>query len=144
MRIISNVEKGLTYDEIYVESPTDTTVIGGGSGMDSLSVSVIAAENIFKYDVVTVDGYRADSETDAHRNKILGVSTENIPVGQSGNILIFGYLTNPSWSWTTNNPVFLKDNLISEIPPLTGFSCQIGNIKSASKIFVNIRRSIKF
>lgn len=84
----------------------------------------------------------ADNTIVAHANKILGMTIGAATVGnvfiQSG-----GELTEPSWSWTLDVPIWLSTNgLLTQTVPVSGFSLIIGFPVTATKIFINIREPI--
>lgn len=121
----------------------DTNDNGRVDIAESIYVDILAAENISKYHVVTSDGFIANSNVDSHKNKVLGIATQDIPNGFNGKVLLFGDLDNPLWGWTVNKQVFLNGTAISDIAPSTGFILPIGKIRYATRILVNPKTSIK-
>jgi hypothetical protein len=129
---------------VDIEGVEDVSNIESSGGSSSSSmVSLVAAENISKYDIVTTDGYIANSAIDGQRTKILGMATENITMGNSGNIQTFGDIDNASWSWTANITLFLNGTSVSSIAPSTGFVIPVGTIRNATRVFINIQMPIK-
>lgn len=123
-------------------NPQDPISTGTGSA-DKIFIQINAAENLSKYDVVTTDGYKADSTNDLHKNKILGIATVDILSGQSGTIQTYGDIDNALWGWTSMETIFLNGTNISSLAPTIGFIIPLGKIRNATKIFINIQMSIK-
>lgn len=96
--------------EAYVDANT-----GGGGGISSTS-SGTAAETIPQYRVVyadaTASGYLNLGEydqTEAKANTFAIVTeTGGLIEGQSGELTLFGKVTNPEWSWSPNTDLFLS------------------------------------
>lgn len=144
MKIID--KKGNVYgtaEGFQIISSTPTVVTNSDGSVSKILISVIASESISKYDVVTTSGEKANSSNDDHRNKILGVATENIPPGQSGTIQTYGDMDNALWSWTSMSTIFLNGTNISSIAPLSGFVVPLGKMRNATRIFIDMQMSIK-
>lgn len=112
-----------------------------GESAKKVFVDVVAAENLSKYDVVTVTGYKADSSNLAHINKVAGIIVEDVLTGFIGQVQILGELVNTNWNWS-GSLLFLNGTSIQTTAPGTGFVKIIAQIKNANKIFVNLEESI--
>ena len=85
----------------------------------------------------------ADNTIAAHANKVLGMTTGAASLGASATIQTGGELTEPSWTWTLDVPIYLSANgLLTQTPPTTGFSLIVGFPITATKIFINLREPI--
>lgn len=108
------------------------------------SINYIAQDNISIYDIVTSDGKKANSNTLAHRNKIIGISNITTLIGFLGTVIGSGAtITNPSWTWTIGDRIYLNGISLSTIPSTTGFLQYIGTATVADTIEVNISESIR-
>jgi len=84
----------------------------------------------------------ADCTVITHANKVLGMTTQAAVVGdvavQRGGVLI-----EPTWSWILDTPIWLSTNgLMSQVPPVSGFSLIIGFPLDATSMFIDIREPI--
>lgn len=113
-------------------------IVGGnGEGVPSTS-TLVASENIPAFAAVTSQGKQASSNLTAQIGKIIGISIQPIPQGFSGLVQTIGDLTNPLWSWTPGDMLFLNGSTISKIPPNTGFLQILGTAKSSKTIMVEL------
>lgn len=85
----------------------------------------------------------ADHTTLTHANKIAGMSTGAAVEGADVTIQTHGEITEISWTWALDTPVWLSTTgLMTQTPPITGFSLIIGFPISATKLFIDIREPI--
>lgn len=113
-----------------------------GSGSEANVASLVGAEDISAYDVVTATGYVADSTNPFHKNIVMGVARESILTGFSGEVVLEGYIQNVGWSWAKGDVLYLNGKVLSVTPPTSGFRAIIGVALSATEINVNISESI--
>jgi hypothetical protein len=73
----------------------------------------------------------ADNTILSHANKILGMTTE---------ATLTGAITDSSWSWVLNTPIWLSSSgLLTQVAPVTGFSLIVAFPISTTKIYINLR-----
>lgn len=85
----------------------------------------------------------ADKDTPAHAGKVLGMTTGAAALGDIATIQTGGEMTEPSWAWTLDTPVWLGSNgLLTQTAPASGFSLIIGFPITATKMFVDLREPI--
>jgi len=111
---------------------------GGGAATDSLNI-IFGNHNATAYKVVAIN---ADSETIlastldlTQANKVVGILDAN------NETVTLGTLTNPSWTWTADQTLYLSSNGdIVTTPTIDGatFSLKVGYSLSATKVFVKI------
>ena len=83
--------------------------------------------------------YYADCTTPSHGKRILGITTGASVIGAQSRIQVSGELSEPSWAWILDVPVWLStDGLLSQSPPLSGFSLIIGFPISSIKLLIRI------
>jgi len=120
---------------------------GGAPGQ--VLVTRTAAVTLSGHRVVTVraDGSveYADNTTPAHRGAPLWVTLGAAVVGAAVEVLVYGALVEPSWSWTPG-PLYLGvTGLITQAPPSGPgalFLAAIGYATSATSIFLDRSPSI--
>ena len=82
-----------------------------------------------------------------HAHKVLGVTISASAANEPVFIIRNGDVTEPSWNWVPNLPVYLGDNgLLTQTPPESPalFSLIVGFPVTATKLFVSIREPIIF
>lgn len=85
----------------------------------------------------------ADSSDLTHRDKVLGITTGAVVLGDIVTIQTYGEITEPSWAWIPDTPVFLGlTGLLTQTPPSVGFSQRIGFPTAATKLFVDIDSAV--
>lgn len=133
----------LVLSEVGPQGPQGEPGVGG----NATDVVYPAGEAIGGHRCVVVgsDGkvYYASQQELTHMNKVLGITTGAVAMGANATIRAFGEMTEPSWNWTLDKPIFLGLNgLLTQTPPTTGFSLIIAFPTSATKIFVEIKDPI--
>ena len=118
-----------------------------GSSSASSDLSIVAAVALGGHRIVVSDengkAAYADHTVLAHANKVLGMTTGAIAQNGSVAIRTEGEITEGSWAWTLDVPVWLAANgLLSQESPLTGFSLIVGFPITATKLFIDIREPI--
>jgi hypothetical protein len=95
--------------------------------------------------VLDADGravYASNDQPD-HFHKVLGMTLEAVSALSPVNILRGGEITEPSWNWVLNAPVFLSTNgLLTQTSPTSGFSLIVGFPVTTTKLFVSLREPI--
>jgi hypothetical protein len=105
-------------------------------------VEVTVSENILAFEPINSDGTKADSSTVGKRGQLIGLALTNINNGFSGDAVLFGEITNPSWSFVAGNVVYLNGVTVSTTPPSTGFIQKIGTMKSNTTLEINLGPTI--
>lgn len=123
-------------------SRIDITLSVDGSLPEAAGLEIVSAEDLLRLNIATTDGFKADSANVNHRNKLLGIMTENVDSGFSGTCQTSGELVDSSWNFTPGTVLFLNGTSLSIVPPSTGFSCEIARVIEPTKIFVLIKDSL--
>lgn len=105
---------------------------------EKLTVQIKATANIPRWAVVNSFGQQADSGDSVSENHILGVTEGMIADTTYGDVTYSGVLFNTDWNWTPGAAVYLNALTLSETPPPTGFTKQIGLALTKYSLFVNI------
>jgi hypothetical protein len=82
-----------------------------------------------------------DSLTDS--DIVLGLTLEAADAGAPARVLVSGPVTESSWSWTPDLPIFLSSaGLMTQTPIAEGFSLIVGKAVSATEIYFGIKMPI--
>lgn len=85
----------------------------------------------------------ADNTIASHASKVLGMTTGGANAGDTATIQTGGEITEPSWNWAINQPIYLGTNgLLTQTQPATGFSLIAGFPIASDKIFIKLREPI--
>jgi len=85
----------------------------------------------------------ADHTNLTHANKVLGMTTGAASMGAIATIQTGGEHTEPSWSWTLNQPIYLNTTgLLTQVTPTTGFSLILGFPITTTSAFFAMREPI--
>lgn len=130
--------------EIAIPGPPGPPGEDGKSG--ALAFSYLAAVPISGHRLVMLnrDGrlvYASAGEL-AHADRVLGVTTAAAAAGDSVVVQRAGELTEPSWSWEVDLPIYLGlDGALTQEPPATPaskFSLVVGVPVTPTTVFFNI------
>jgi hypothetical protein len=85
----------------------------------------------------------ADNTVLSHANKVLGMTTGAASMGGIATIQTGGEMTEPSWSWVLDTPIWLSSSgMLTQVAPVTGFSLIVAFPITATKIFINLHEPI--
>lgn len=110
----------------YIEFPA-AVPLGGNR-----CVRLVAGEAVY-----------ADNTTLADANLVLGLTRGAVAEGAQAQIQTTGLMTEVSWAWTTDAPVFVGANGVPVQPaPATGFQLIVGVATSPTQIFIGAKMPI--
>jgi hypothetical protein len=118
----------------------------GGSSLAAYSNVPIGGHRFVYLDNAENAQY-ASNEVLANANTVLGMTAGAANAGYMINVIRSGEITEPTWNWTLNAPVFLGINgLLTQTQPESPalFSLIVGFPITATKLFVSIREPIVF
>ena len=122
--------------------PPGAAGLSGGAGMTAIAGEALGGHRAVVLDAAGAAFY-ADRATPAHFGRVAGITTGAAIIGASVSLARTGVLTEPSWAWTANAPVFLGlTGLLTQIVPATGFLQVVGVALSATTLFVNPREPL--
>jgi hypothetical protein len=85
----------------------------------------------------------ADNTLLSHANKVLGMTTGAVSMGDTATIQTGGEMTEPSWSWVLDTPIWLSSSgVLTQVAPVTGFSLIVAFPVSATKAIISLREPI--
>lgn len=136
-----------TFDILHPGLLTLTTFQQGPAGASFIYVDYVAGVALGGHRAVVLDASEqavyADKDTLTDRDKVIGITTGASIMGATAQIQTAGELTEPSWSWTAGDTIYLGTNgLLSNAAPVTGFVLKIGFAISPTKIFISIKQPI--
>jgi hypothetical protein len=109
----------------YATLPT-ASVLGGHRVIASLANTLVYADNT----------------NNQHSNTIVGLST-GASSGSALTLQSSGFITEPSWTWTPDLPIFLSTNgLMTQTQPLIGFSILIATAITSTTVFLRFNQPI--
>ena len=114
-----------------------------GTTSDSTITTATAGEVLGGNRAVYIAGdgkaYYAD-RTAATSMLTSGVTTGAAALGAAATIQTTGVMTNGSWTWTGNNPVWLSTTgLLTQTAPTTNFLIQVGTAMGPTKLLIEPR-----
>ena len=82
----------------------------------------------------------ADKDSEPHHDLVIGMAINSGLVLDIINILVTGAITDLTWDWTPDRPLYLgNDGLMTEVKPTEGFILQVAHTISATEIWIDIR-----
>ena len=130
-------------DPILINSGSVAAIQAGAAGSPKATrVKVEAVEAVSAFDAVTAGGEVADSANTLHAGRIIGVAVADTAIGFMIKTVNEGEVSNPAWSWTQGNIIFLNGKTLSITPPSTGFRVIIGEAVAPTRICVKVSESI--
>lgn len=132
----------------FYQGPTGQQGPTGPSGAAVMPVT--AGEALGGNRLVVLDSngaaFYASNADVGHLRRVFGMTLGAASAGSSVDVLRFGRITEPSWSWQLELPVFLGVNgLLTQTPPVFGqafFSLVVGFPISNNEIFLDIGEPI--
>lgn len=136
----------------FIDSDTISLSINDNNATDSIDIileatsknnftEIVFNEDIEKLKVVTVDGFKANSNNLNHHNKILGISKSDTSQDHSGQVYYSGELFDLDISYPIGTNLFLNSDSISPIAPTIGFIQSLGKIIKPNTILIDIQES---
>lgn len=146
-------------NEIGVTREASTVVVEGdgmqgpqgepGAGGDSVAIVRVAQNAIGGHRIVRAVVGEVDIATAmdaAHGDDLLGITTHAAVQGAPVQVLTSGAITEPSWSWTPGEPLFLGENgLMTHTPPADpAFEVTVGFAETPTTVFLSIGTPIYY
>ena len=128
-----------------IQGPQGPQGIPGPAGDDT--VQHIAAISLGGHRLVVLNSSSqaiyADNSNLTHKDKILGLTTGAVTAGATATIQTYGEISEVSWSWTLDLPIYAStDGLLTQTPPTTGFLVIVGFPISTTSMFISIKESL--
>jgi hypothetical protein len=115
----------------------------GPPGTSSGSVELYSAGAVLGgHRIVIVDAglaRYADASNVSHAHRVVGMTIGAVDAGMPAQVQTGGLITEPSWTWTPDQPLYLREaGQIGHTPPTSGFVLSVGFAVSATQIFLNV------
>lgn len=122
-----------------VEGPPWMPPAGGG---ELLSAPLPASTNLSALRMCALSQgllVYASNDNPEHAFATLGLLTEAVEAGQTTRLVTGGPVSDPSWSWSVGQPIFLGENgALTQTPPETGFLLRVALPVSPTQIQIDI------
>lgn len=119
--------------------------IAGASGASDLAYiadGALGGHRVVRATTAGKVGY-VDPSDPAQAHAALGLTTGAAIDGAPIYVRYGGALTEPSWSWTPNQPIFAgASGIPTQTPPVSGFHAPIGVATSATSMVVQIKTPV--
>lgn len=126
---------------LAVPGPVGAT---GPKGVNS--VAKAAARNLSGHRLVAVSAAETvdyADQADDSALRLLGMTTGAAEAGAAAEVLLGGEISEPSWNWAMNAPVYLGSaGLLTQTAPLSGYLVQVGLPMSPTTMLLGIRSPI--
>ena len=110
----------------------------GEGTLTKIAGMILGGHRVIVLDAVGQAIY-ADHTDITHRDKVLGLTLGAALEDAEVSIKTYGEITEPSWTWTLNEPVYLGTlGQLTQVLPITGFLMRIGFPIASDKLFVDI------
>lgn len=89
---------------------------------------------------IDTDGlaYYADHDRLQDSQRVLGITIGAVTQHAPAVIMLFGEMTEPTWSWIEGFYIFLGSNgVLTQTPPVTGFQMEVAFAITSTKIMIN-------
>ena len=143
----------VTIDALQVTAPVyiGQRGVAGADGAPGVAGGVViqctAGEALGGHRVVVLnasaEAVYASNAVPEHLHKVLGLTTGAVILGAEATVQTGGEMTEPTWAWTLDAPIFLGvDGLLTQTPPASGFLLVVAFPVTATKIFIKLREPL--
>jgi hypothetical protein len=103
-----------------------------------------AVVDLYKYDLVTITGERANNRGIPNKFRAIGFISENKNAGEVARAQLTGTIENQDWNWTKGEDVFLYSNTISHLTkmPDSTFIQKVAQAVTTTKLLITIKDPI--
>lgn len=128
---------------VNIGLPGSSASVGVGS---YVAQTQIASESIGGHIVVYMSPTGvaiASSSVVNTANKILGLTSGSVVNGQPVEVVTSGTITEPSWSWTVGDAVYVSTNgTLTQTVPTSGYILQVGIATNPTTINIDLKLPI--
>lgn len=111
----------------------------GASTLNATAGTPLGGHRVLAVDV-SGNAVYADCTVRGHINKLIGLTTNAVGVGETFDVVALGRVEEPSWNWDVSLPIYLgKDGaMVQIIPSDAEFVVMVGFPMTPTKIFFSI------
>ena len=147
---INDIIAPVTLDALQVSAPVyigQRGVAGEPGVAGGVVVQCTAGEALGGHRVVVLnasaEAVYASNAVPEHLHKVLGLTTGAVILGAAATVQTGGEMTEPTWAWTLDAPIFLGENgLLTQTPPDSGFMLVVAFPVTETKIFIKLREPL--
>lgn len=120
-----------------------------GTTGTSIIVEKTAGEALGGHRMVRITGGKAmyaDARFADHGDDVFGMTTQAAALDDAVQIVTYGQITEPSWAWAPEEPLFLsQDGLLSQTPdPSMAFDLIVGFAETSTTILLDVSQAIYY
>jgi hypothetical protein len=137
-----------TVQTIYVETQAivlpERVVVSGSTSADNTTLLVTAASDIGGHIcVVSNTSGLATPASTTSKSPVVGITSGSVAHGAYATLITSGIFTEPSWTWVSDNPLFVgAGGVLTQTPPSTGYMHVVGYAVSPTTMVVSIQQPI--
>lgn len=114
----------------------------GASYLTYLADGALGGQRVVRATTAGKVGY-VDPSDPAQAHAAIGLTMGAAADGEDINVQFSGEMSEPGWTWTANQPVFVGANGVpTQTPPATGFQAVIGVATSVTAMAIQIKSPI--
>ena len=150
----------VTTEEVITATVTTEEVITATVTTETISVAaydgappaqaqelIQAGQTLSAYKAIVPDGsgafVYADNQNLHHASIVYGLTKQAINNGSAGIAQTYGPVSNDTWAWELEKPIFLAtEGELTQTPPVSGFSLIVAYPITATSIFMSIGEPI--
>lgn len=138
-------KNGIVFDSTVLDGPSIFCVVapqGSGETTVFMKASVdLSGHRVLRATPTGADYASSDDLTNA--NGVIGISTNAALAGSSVKVQTDGELTEPSWTWAVDQPIFNGINgTLTQVSPSVGYSLIVGVAIEPTRILISVKQPI--
>lgn len=131
------------FTQFEIENDTVTPVAPMPTPSSTSTLSLTAAANVSGFTAVAISNGQAVTASSALPGSAVGIATGGAIAGATVTVQYEGLLSDPSWSWTPNQPIFIASNgVLTQSAPTVGYSQIIGYPIGTTSLLIDIQAPI--
>jgi hypothetical protein len=116
--------------------------LAGASYLTYLADGALGGQRVVRATTPGKVGY-VDPSNPTQAHAAIGITVGAAADGESVNVQFSGEMSEPSWAWTANLPIFAGANGVpTQTPPTSGFQVPLGVATSATAMVIQIKSPI--
>lgn len=125
-------------DTLALDPPAYPELDGSSGGVVGIAEIALSGHRAV---FLNSEGFRYAEPVGGSEDSVVGITTGAAAAGAKVSVRTFGQLSETSWSWTPNEPIYLAANgLLSQSPPTTGAVVVLAHALSSTSLFIRIQQ----
>ena len=139
--LIVELEQQVVLLDVGVQGPPGPPGAAGGAALSLVAGAALGGHRAVR-SLAGVVVY-ADCETLADASLVLGITQGTAGEGAPVLVQTMGLMTEPSWAWTPDLPVFVGSaGVLTQTPPTAGYRLIVGIATRADQIHIGLKMPI--